>query len=63
MKFYVHYSTGCFLDADSEESAQAQLCELIKNNIEPGLCKIRQRHDGKRVTCADVRMTKTRIVE
>ena len=35
MKFHVHYSTGCYLDADSEESAREKLYWFIQLNITP----------------------------
>ena len=33
-KYHVTHSTGCWIEAESEESAQRQLAELIRENIE-----------------------------
>ena len=39
MKFYVHHSIGCFIEADTEADAKAQLAELIRENIEASDCE------------------------
>ncbi len=46
MKFYVHHSTGCYVEADSAESAREELCELIRENIEPSHCEADPCEDG-----------------
>lgn len=46
MKFYCHHSTGCYIEADTAESAQEQLCELIRENIEPSHIEADPCEDG-----------------
>ena len=46
MKFYCHHTTGCYIEADTAESAQEQLCELIRENIEPSHIEADPCEDG-----------------
>jgi hypothetical protein len=39
MKFYVHHSVVFYVDAENEDSAKQQACELIRENIEPSHCE------------------------
>ena len=51
MKFYCHHSTGCYIEADTAESAQEQLCELIRDNIEPSHIEADPCEDGDTEGC------------
>ena len=35
MKYYCHHSYTGIIDADTQADAQAQTCQLIRDNIEP----------------------------
>ncbi len=35
MKHFCRHSTSCWIEADTPEDAQAQMCQLIRDNIEP----------------------------
>jgi hypothetical protein len=40
MKYFVTHTTGTWIEAETEEIAQAELCRLIRENIEPSHCCI-----------------------
>jgi len=40
MKYFVTHTTGTWIEAETEEIAQAELCRLIQENIEPSHCCI-----------------------
>ncbi len=35
MKHFCRHSTSCWIEADTPEDAQAQMCQLVRDNIEP----------------------------
>ena len=35
MKHFCRHSTSCWIEADTPQDAQAQMCQLIRDNIEP----------------------------
>ena len=46
MKYFVTHTTGTWIEAETEEIAQAELCRLIRENIEPSHCCIEGEDDS-----------------
>jgi len=46
MKYFVTHTTGTWIEAETEEIARAELCRLIRENIEPSHCCIDGKYDS-----------------
>ncbi len=47
MKYFCQHKVGYWIEADTEDEAKEQLCEMIKDNIEPSHITIEGENNEK----------------